>query len=234
MELNAQISDLQQVVNYYVKDRSKIKILEAGCGSSTKIDFPASADIVGIDISKKQLDRNKILNEKICGDIQTYPLPTEQFDIVISWFVLEHVAEPMKAMENFVSALKQNGLIILALPNVFSLKGLATKFTPHFIHVGFYRFILGQKDAGKQDTVPFPTYLRFSIAPEALKKYAESSNLSIAYFKSYDGKMQQDLLKKNIFFRGVFGALGGIVRLLSINKVDIKNNNFAIVLQKNN
>ncbi len=233
MHLNPQISDLQIIVDKYITNRPKIKILEAGCGSSTKIDFPSSADIVGIDISKKQLDRNEMLHEKICGDIQTYPLPAEQYDIIISWFVLEHVADPMKAMQNFVKALKDDGMIILALPNVFSLKGLATKFTPHSIHVGFYRYILGQKDAGKQDTVPFPTYLRFSLAPEALKKYAEDSNLSVTYFKTYDGKMQQDLLKKNFFFKVTFGFLGGIVSFLSLNKLDIKNNNFAIALKKN-
>ena len=71
MELNPQISDLQQVIDYHVANHQKIKILEAGCGSSTKIDFPTTAEMIGIDISKKQLDRNAMLHEKICGDIQT-------------------------------------------------------------------------------------------------------------------------------------------------------------------
>lgn len=233
MDLNPQISFIQEIVNDYVSIHPKIKILEAGCGSSSKIDFPQNSYLVGIDISQSQLDRNEKLHKKICGDIQNYPLQAENFDIIICWFVLEHISDPLKALKNFEAALKPNGLIILAIPNVFSLKGIVTKFTPYPFHVGFYRYILGKKDAGKNDTVPFPTFLRFAIGPEALKKYASNSNFKVAYSKSYDGKMQQNLLKKNVLFRGLFAFLGGIVKLLSLNKLDLKNNNFAIVLQKN-
>lgn len=234
MNLNPRIIPLQDVVNKHVANRKAIKILEAGCGSSTTIDFPKDARLIGIDISAKQLDRNVVLDEKICGDIQTYPLPAKEFDVIISWFVLEHVSDPLLALNNFTAALKSKGMIILALPNVFSLKGMVTKLTPHAVHVAFYRYVLGQKDAGKHDTMPFPTYLRFALAPSALKKYAKDSNLSVAYYQCYDGKMQQNLLKKNILFKGLFSVVGGLVRLATLNKVDIKDNNFAIVLQKNN
>jgi SAM-dependent methyltransferase len=232
MDLNPQIGDLQLVLDDYLKEKPDVSILEAGCGSSTKMDLPPHARIIGIDISQKQLDRNAMLSEKILGDIQSFPLPSGRFDMVISWFVLEHVAEPLKALENFATSLKSNGLIVLALPNVFSLKGFVTKLTPHFVHVIFYRYILGHKDAGRHDTVPFPTYLRYSLAPQALKKYAEENKLFIKYYRTYDGKMQQKLLRKNAVFRGFFWVVGGFVKLVSWNTLDVKNNNFAIVLQK--
>ena len=232
MELNPKIESLQGVIDNYTQGRKELNVLEAGCGSSTRVDLPESARIAGIDISKKQLERNEMLDEKICGDIQTHTLPAGKYHVIISWFVLEHVANPVQALRNFVEALQKDGLIILALPNVYSLKGFVTKFTPYFIHVAFYRYILGQKDAGEDDTVPFPTYLRFSISPRSLKKYAAEHGLSVAYFQLYDGKMQQRLLERNIFARWLYIFLGGLVKIISMNRLDLVNNNFAIVLQK--
>ena len=39
-------------------------ILEAGCGSSSKLDLTSFGDIHGIDISEHQLNRNSLITKK--------------------------------------------------------------------------------------------------------------------------------------------------------------------------
>jgi hypothetical protein len=63
------ISRLQKFVDNYFRDRSSYRVLEAGCGSMSFLDLSDKTTIVDIDISEQQLARNKILNERICGDI---------------------------------------------------------------------------------------------------------------------------------------------------------------------
>ena len=44
-------------------------------------------------------------------------IPDSQYDFVISSNCLEHVANPMKALEEWVRVVKKGGLLLLALPN---------------------------------------------------------------------------------------------------------------------
>ena len=155
---NGRIVKLQSVVDNCLKGKNNIRALEAGCGAKSYIKFKQNAYIVGIDISEKQLQRNTTVDEKILGDIQFYDLKPCSFDAIISRYVLEHVPKPQLALKNFLKALKEEGIIVLVLPNVMSLKGLLTKFTPHWIHILVKRYIFKKKNAGKDDATPFKTY----------------------------------------------------------------------------
>src|SRR5713226_2324160 len=118
------IAELQHIVDEYLIPERTFTVLEAGCGSMSQIQFGHNINLVGIDISEKQLERNPALDRKILGDLHTYPLCHSSFDIIICWNVLEHLQDPRKALDNLLNACKPNGLIILAFPNLFSLKGI--------------------------------------------------------------------------------------------------------------
>ena len=98
---------LQFFIDDWLRDRNSTKVLEAGCGSVTHIDFKHHAYIVGIDNSQKQLERNSYLHEKILGDIQYYDFQASTFDIVVCWDVLEHLEKPELALQNFLRVLNQ-------------------------------------------------------------------------------------------------------------------------------
>ena len=137
-----------------------IKVLEAGCGSTSRLHFQKEVYMVGIDISEKQLERNANLNEKILGDIQDYDFQSDSFDVIVCWDVLEHLPKPENALRRFALAVKDEGIIILNLPNVFSLKGLITKYLPYPLHVLAYRYLYGKKkNISEEDAGPFKTYL---------------------------------------------------------------------------
>ena len=124
--------------------------------------------------------RNSDLSEKILGDIQNYDLPASEFDLIICWWVLEHLQHPQKALENCLKALKRNGAVVIASPNIFSIKGMITKLTPQSFHLWVYKYVFGYKKIAKtEDCPPFRTFLKYFIAPKALSRFAIKNQLSV-------------------------------------------------------
>src|ERR1700677_2020333 len=138
-------------------DRKPLRVLDAGAGADLRLKLPPDAEITGIDISKDILTSNPALSERIIGDLQTYPLTADAFDVVVCWDVLEHLADPVSAVSNMSNALAKGGLLVIGGPNVWSTKGLLTKFTPHRFHVFVYRHLLHKPHAGEPGQAPFPT-----------------------------------------------------------------------------
>jgi len=228
--MHKELAKLQSVVDKLVRDIAgdgrTIKVLDAGCGSSLCLNIAQDIHIVGIDISEKQLQGNSNINEKILGDIQTYDLPASNFDIIVCWDVLEHLPDPQKALLNFKKAVKENGIIILKVPNVLSTKGLLTKFTPLWFHVWAYRHICGLKEAGINGRGPFKTFLRFSIRSTAIKDFALKNGFSIEYFSIYEGQVGSKVIDT------IFVVFKLIIKVLSLGKIDANKTDYIIVLKK--
>jgi len=226
------IDTLNAIITNHFRETENLKILEAGCGSVSHIKVKSNWLITGIDISQKQLDRNKRLSEKICADIQNYPLNKELFDIVISWYVLEHVKNPRKAMANFINTLQSNGLLIIALPNLWSIKGIVAKLTPTIVHIWFYKYILKNESAGKDDVGPFKTYLKLDISPRNMKKFALKHNLEVIHFNYSTVTGMFEKIKKNVIAHIFMKIIGGIFWILSFGKIKEKETEFLMVLKK--
>jgi SAM-dependent methyltransferase len=225
------IENLQQIVDDYLTPERTFAILEAGCGSMSKLRLGKNIHVVGIDISKKQLERNGELDERILGDIQTYSLPEGSFDIIICWDVLEHLPDPCKALENFLRACKPNGLIILAFPNLFSLKGFVTKLTPHKVHIWYYKYFLGAEDPGSDDQPPFPTTLRLSMSYPAIWKLARSRNATVQFFAFRESPDMQTVRRKFRIMNALFSTASVLSRTFTFGKIDATNSDCIMVLR---
>jgi SAM-dependent methyltransferase len=150
------------------------RVLDAGCGRNLHLGYPGldlrSAYVTGIDVSHAALAKIEQVDMKILGDLQTYALEREAFDVVICQDVFEHLPRPNDALANMARALRPGGEISVAVPNPASLKGLVTKFTPH----AFHRFVykqgwFGYRFVDDPAYPPFKTFMRWSIRPEALE-----------------------------------------------------------------
>ena len=222
--MEKELHQLQSIVNTSLIGRKTFKILDAGCGYKgyrSYFSIPENAYMVGIDISEEQLQKNTFAHEKILGDIQSYELPPAEFDAIICWWVLEHVSQPDRALKNFLCSVKENGIIIIAVPNVMSIKGLITKFTPFGFHKWYYRSVLGYKDH-----LPFPTFLRFSISPAAMKRFATKNGLSIEYSDLFEFRENNKVLNM------MFWVSRQAIKLLTFGKIDAGLTEFIIVLKK--
>jgi 2-polyprenyl-3-methyl-5-hydroxy-6-metoxy-1,4-benzoquinol methylase len=224
---------VQQVIDSVFSGKRAPIILEAGCGSLSHVRFPADAQITGIDISQEQLDRNRGLTGRIHGDIQSYDLPERSFDAIVCWDVLEHLERPEAALERFNRAIRESGIIILSQPNPLSTKGIVTKLTPYRFHLWFYRNIRGWKEAGTQGNPPFPTNLKLSITPKAIREFAQRHGLLVLHESIAGHGDSMDVLgRESRSFDLVMKVLNGILRVLSLGRIEPKATQTYFILQK--
>ena len=230
VNLKPECASVRYIVEEQFECREKVRILEAGCGSSSALKIPDNAYVVGVDISEQQLRKNELLDERHHGDIQNYTFAEESFDMIICWNVLEHLPKPERALENFARWLAPGGIMILALPNVFSTTALAAKFTPFWFHIWWYRNILGIKEAGRYGNGPFKTFLRSAISISELLRFAKRHQLYVKYAKLYtpsDTSRRGHYLLKRTICKG-FEFLGIIIDLAAFRK--FQTSKFAIIL----
>lgn len=233
------IQELQHTIDRLTAGRRRLEILEAGCGSSSHLSFPGDAHVVGIDVSPTQLARNTCINEAICGDIQTHTFDSERFDVIVCWDVLEHLPRPTQALANFASALKPGGLLVVGLPNLFSLKGLVAKFTPLRFHIWVFRTLFRSASwsafrtlAGRDDHGPFKTYLRLAVAPARLRQFGLRNGMSPRYFKSYESGVQIELRSRFGLKGPAWTSLRFVVRIATAGLVDLEATDSVLLFQR--
>lgn len=218
--------DVCEKANCLLEGKTRIKLLEAGCGSASHIRLNAEVHAVGIDISNEELEKNTSVHEKILGDIQGYPLPQDEFDVVICWMVLEHLPRPKDAMLNLGRAVRPQGLLILGFPNLLSVKGIVTKFTPFWIHEQFYRFM-------RYKSRHFPTFLRTDILPKKVVKFAQDNGFSVELCKLVEGGVSKKVRSRFRVADWAFVGIGAMTRVLSFGELQSPLlDNCGMVLRK--
>jgi SAM-dependent methyltransferase len=141
----------------------RLSILEAGCGQRWNLDL-AGVDftLTGVDLDPAALamrkDIMRDLDVAFVGDLCSVRLPEASFDVVYSAFVLEHVQRADLALENLVRWLRPGGLLILRLPDRRAARTFLARALPHRVHVWYYRYVLGKREAGQPGHAPYPTY----------------------------------------------------------------------------
>jgi ubiquinone/menaquinone biosynthesis C-methylase UbiE len=100
-------------------------ILEAGCGvgAQTKIIAPANpkSHFVSVDISHESVAKAREMAESLHignvefqqADIFNLPFPDNHFDHIFVCFVLEHLPDPVIALQKLKSVLKPGGTIMV-------------------------------------------------------------------------------------------------------------------------
>jgi 2-polyprenyl-3-methyl-5-hydroxy-6-metoxy-1,4-benzoquinol methylase len=217
--LSAEFDRLQSFIDSETAEKRSLRILEAGCGSISYIRFKQDVHIAGIDICENQLEGNSYLDEKILGDVQNHSFPPRCFDVIVCVDVLEHLPRPELALNSFSQAVADGGLVVLKMPNVLSVKGLATKILPHWLHKYAYKYLTRGGNSKDSSIEPFKTYMRFSIAPNALRKAAKNMGLETVYFDTYDIASTK-WIKTKKYLRLAYMATRGIVKVISFNRID--------------
>jgi len=210
-------SGLTQIVEDLASSQpGEFTILEAGCGRLSHWEYPEGTAVTGLDISQDQLDRNERVQEKFVGDVQTWETG-RQWDVVASVYVLEHIDDPRRAVTNMMSWTRPGGLLVLAVPNALSLKGLVTKFTPFGFHGWFYRNIYRRPHA------IFPTVMDWSITPANLRRQLAGNTIVLERF---------DTETLSRVFNFPYQFLVGLLRVLTLGRWQAGNSNYLLVVRK--
>ncbi len=88
-----------------------------------------AADLVGLDIDEESIEFARTRGETslVCGDCETVDLG-RQFDVIVFSEVIEHVASPVRALDNLLRHLSPEGCILLTTPNPTYYAGLVRAF----------------------------------------------------------------------------------------------------------
>lgn len=110
------------------------KILDGGCGNGINLillERMFQVSPFGIDISREALsaaEKNIVDSESKAilkqGDVRDIPFDKNEFDVVMSWGVIEHFPDYELAIEEFWRVLRPGGTLNLVQPNKFSLRHL--------------------------------------------------------------------------------------------------------------
>jgi 2-polyprenyl-3-methyl-5-hydroxy-6-metoxy-1,4-benzoquinol methylase len=193
-------------------------VLDAGCGSQSHILYPERVHLAGIDNCKEAVEQNRQLDEYIIADLQTYPLPKKCYDLITCIDVIEHLPNPEQALSNMWQALKPGGTLIIRAPYLYSVKGIIAKFTPHWVHVAFRRYILRNPNAGKPGYPPFKTFLRPSMTPESVIRWISENQGEIVDFYLRLGNNPYGLRQKSIITYLAYRGVTTVVTLITLGR----------------
>jgi SAM-dependent methyltransferase len=205
-------------------DRPALRVLDAGCGSEMNIELPANAHVVGIDVSSEALVQNASLDERIVGDLETIELRPKSFDLIVCWDVLEHLRRPGRVLDGFAGALAEEGLLVLGAPNVLSVKGVVTKYTPYSFHRWIYRRAASSRSA------PHRTFLRLAMSPRAVRRWALRAGLTVEYLGYYEAPIQARLRQTLGLSGWRWKAIGTAVRTLSLGVIATDDSDYLAIL----
>ena len=175
---------IEHLVDWCASRGNRILVLEAGCGREWSLaGLPCSCHITGLDLDpaalRIRLEISKDLDVAIHGDLRNAKLPPHGFDLIYCAYVLEHVEGTEAVLRNFLEWVRPGGAIVIKIPDGNCAYGLLTRLTPHWFHVLYYRWILGNKAAGKPGYPPYPTVFEDVISYSGMLRFAEQSGLSI-------------------------------------------------------
>lgn len=101
------------------------RMLEVGCASGAFMHKMAGEgwQVEGIEFSPKAAAAARALGYPVhAGSLETAPAPTEPFDLIVGWMVLEHLHDPVLALKKLNAWIKPGGWLVLSTPNAGALE----------------------------------------------------------------------------------------------------------------
>lgn len=153
------------------------RVLHLGCGrdlGQMLNVFTPVTTVVGLDSDKNAIAEYP--GEGHVGNAENMMFSDNEFDMVFSEMVLEHLENPAAVFEEVSRVLKPNGNFISVTPNFYSYKSLAAAVTPHWFHEFAVRIL--RRESPRQDCDVYPTVYKANTKRD-IEKIAFASGLII-------------------------------------------------------
>jgi hypothetical protein len=128
-------------------------------------------------------------------------------------------------MANLARAVRPGGLLLIAGPNVLSIKGAATKLTPYWLHRLYYR-------RNQPHLAPFRTYLRVATSPKLMARWADRRGLTVAYAGTYESGMQVALRRRLRWTGATWSIFERIARALTMGFFEPAATDFVFLFRR--
>jgi SAM-dependent methyltransferase len=150
------------------------RILEIGAGPAnpTTAFLAGLGFVTGLDVSAEVLANPDVTEVRIYDGVKM-PIPAESFDLCVSNYVLEHVADPASHFREVCRVLKPGASYCFRSPNRWHYVTIASSLVPHSMHLRLANK-LRALEADAHD--PWPTVYRANT-PRTLRSLARRSGL---------------------------------------------------------
>jgi ubiquinone/menaquinone biosynthesis C-methylase UbiE len=206
-----------------IRLNNEFEILDIGAGKISQHNYRGRArKVVGVDISEEVL-ANPNLDEAYQCCVTKMPFRDNSFDLAYADYLLEHLAEPVKAAREMYRVLKPGGVFIIRTPNLWHYVTLISRITPHWLHT-----LLRVKLQGKHEEDTFKTYYSCNTRHQ-IKQVFEKAGFAVEHLEMVE-KEPSYLMKWNRTF--MLGLL--YERLVNSTKMleNFRSNVFAVFRKK--
>jgi len=111
-------------------------VLDIGAGSGSRNPYDIRGRVrrvIGVDVDRR-VGGNGLLDQGVIGDITHLPFAAETFDVAFSIYVLEHIQEPARFVDELHRILKPGGCFLALTPNRWHYVGMIARCTPLWFH----------------------------------------------------------------------------------------------------
>jgi SAM-dependent methyltransferase len=138
------------------------------------------ARVAGADIDPEVIHNPELDDAHLIAPSGELPFANETFDLVLSDWVVEHVADPHQFLSEVRRVLRKGGAFFFRTPNKHHYVGLLASVTPHWFHE-----LVANRARGmtSHDHEPWPTYYRLNS-----RRTIEGEGIS-AGFRSVEVRM---------------------------------------------
>ena len=119
------------------------RLLDVGCGAGNLISVAEEAgyECYGVEPSEQARDHLAQCGRLAYVDLDSVDLPRDYLDLVVFNQSLEHIAEPLRALESAVALLRPWGTLIVSAPNFASIESRC--YGRYWRHLDVPRHLLG-------------------------------------------------------------------------------------------
>lgn len=121
----------EKIIKIIEKFKNKGKLLDIGCSYGYFLELAQRHgwESYGVEISDyvSRYCREKLNLNVFTGVVSEAHYPDQHFDVITMFHTLEHASDPRNYLREINRILKRDGLLVVAVPNIESLKAKLTK-----------------------------------------------------------------------------------------------------------
>lgn len=106
--------------------KDDVHLLDVGCGTGHFLSLASRVkgwEVTGVEPSEYAAERaSRQLGSPVhVGELEAVGFPSDSFDIVTLWYVLEHAAHPKALLREVGRVLRPKGIVVMSVPNLHYL-----------------------------------------------------------------------------------------------------------------
>jgi SAM-dependent methyltransferase len=179
-----------------------------------------AATLVGIDLDLDALRRNRILSDRVFGNLASLPFKANSFDVITANMVVEHLENPSSVLQEVFQALRPDGLFVFHTPNARCLLIRIVGRLPQPVKSFLAMVIEGRK---KEDI--FKTYYRMNSL-SSIETLAVSNGFRVQSIQFVSTSAGMVMFGPLVILELLY------LRLLEIKLFQLLRSNIVVVLQR--